>query len=672
MRHVLAAFAVLVVNASLLAAQTTCDPPQTPEQCLKQAFLDYCHYLKAPVSIGGAPQNPPPVGVCRASPSRDRQWIALTAFCAMLPPGVAAPGFCDLLDKAKRVGGVGFGPLATVYSHESRTWRPEHRLRSLAAWRYKTDVAGDPTVSLEEDERIFVIVEDTNPLLYAALAAKPTEKDTPEVEAIKQLVDQLGTALQGVLRTVGPAAAAAGVFDDLEKKVRAEISKLDQSVQNVACLVGLAAEQTSRAISVVQALESGEKHQYRLAPPTCSGPPSPPAFDFQGVEMSFGALLEQIGSSLAAVAPCRSMLEATANSLSADPKKIAQIFERYFKAKNDLAVTACPVESRLTQALTRLMKPYGSIIESVGAPSLANQSQTDEIKREMAVQHAGGLARLRSLIRLIERYEGILVQAKALAGKKDAIRKMVVQVQQFESRLHESRLGPVAECIDAAGAGTGDPCVTTGSLDPRFFLEPQVKRTRPTKIQEHSVTVKVDSPFAKQIAPERPQEATGAFKLDSVYRGIWGISASAIHTELKAPTFTALTDPDDDQKKIIGEGDRENRSGDVALMADYRLGRRLCRGIKGECGRWGDFVGIELGVGVRNEPAFFGGLSFRLGKYVRLGAGYTYQQVKELRDQMLGDPLDSKDDIKMRDTFDGDFYVSLSVTFNSISLFNAD
>jgi hypothetical protein len=43
----------------------------------------------------------------------------------------------------------------------------------------------------------------------------------------------------------------------------------------------------------------------------------------------------------------------------------------------------------------------------------------------------------------------------------------------------------------------------------------------------------------------------------------------------------------------------------------------------------------------------------KLGQHVRVGAGYTWQHVKELWGQSLGGPVLSKDDIKTQDTYDG-------------------
>jgi hypothetical protein len=84
-------------------------------------------------------------------------------------------------------------------------------------------------------------------------------------------------------------------------------------------------------------------------------------------------------------------------------------------------------------------------------------------------------------------------------------------------------------------------------------------------------------------------------------------------------------------------------------------------------------LGLQIGAGLdTGNPAFFWGVSYGLGKYIRIGYGETSQRVKTLKDgQTVGSPVVDKDAIKTRQEFRNDHYLSLTISIGSLKFFNA-
>ncbi len=664
--------------------------------------------------------------------SRDRQYLALEVACRQ---GDIECSHCKEFQAAlsEREGGETLAPLVLALDHRTGRWRSANRLAQLDKARVRMDVAGEPTVSLTGGERLVVVVENTNPLLYGAAAGKPTEVDAPELASIQELLKLAGGNIASYLKVLGEPSTreALGsarevyiasmrrhgklVVDNRPIELEAYIEALKRSGKDledrlleVQCRVGQTTAQTSRAVAFIQDLELGKGSDYLLSPPTPPRCGTISRLDFSIVSEAFAQLEKYLFSPGDRLEDCGSLLSAASAVLVADPvvpSKVSEALAQYdrtalapghclslanLKEETDLLlkdVRSALDEARQATEDMRAHADYLAELEKVDKPTPKQEALLAELRAEKMLAKENeriALDKLRQELRTKAANAPFLsaaaAQGAALAAvrkaageilaKRDDAQKAATQVQVFEERLNRYRVHSETTCPTSSDS---EPCVPSTSLDLRIIIEPQLKAVRQTKIQKHSVTLKPDSSYSTKIVATRPLEVRAEYSLDSVLRGLWGISASAIYTPLSSPTFGAVTDDGDPEKKVLAVTDESTRAGGVALLADFRLARWLfCRGAEAECGPTANWFGVELGVAVSDDPAFFGGISMRPSRSWRIGFGYTYQQVEALqRDQVLGQEIASADDIRLRDTFEGDWYISLSFALDSLSLFSS-
>ena len=184
--------------------------------------------------------------------------------------------------------------------------------------------------------------------------------------------------------------------------------------------------------------------------------------------------------------------------------------------------------------------------------------------------------------------------------------------------------------------------------------------TRPFKLR-------LDSSFSKEVATRRPE-------LDVSFATAWrggslvGIGVGIVYTPLTSPTWSAAPKPGSDTVKVVTRTDEETRAGAFGLFLNFRFLQAVAPSTRGT---W--FVpALQIGTGFDpSEPSFYAGGAFELFKYVRMGVGCTWQQVKRLNGQIEGVTEVSGDsDIKTRDGFDHRYYVSLSIAIDNLSLFD--
>jgi hypothetical protein len=84
--------------------------------------------------------------------------------------------------------------------------------------------------------------------------------------------------------------------------------------------------------------------------------------------------------------------------------------------------------------------------------------------------------------------------------------------------------------------------------------------------------------------------------------------------------------------------------------------------------------GLEIGAGLDTDHrAAFLGLSFEIGKAVRLSYGRTWQRVTVLRGQEEGvTEVKSDEEVRTRKAYRGDWYVSFSFAIDSLTVFKKE
>lgn len=664
------------------------------ERVLHEAFLSYCGTVT------------PPPEICTNYPSLAHQYLVLDVLC----PATGSAFCSDFTDAHNQTGGNTLAPLVLALDHETGRWSTHNRLAGAGMTRVKLDVAGEPTVSLARDERVTLVVENTNPLLYGAVAGKPTEVDTPELATIQKLLSALGGNIASFIRVLGAtdvAKAAAGTaLKDYSDELKVFAEELEKVLVAVECRAGQTAVQTSRAVTFIQSLELGKSGEYLLKPPTPSNCPATATVLASEVANAFDQLQTLLFAPQDRPEDCAARLDAFRAMATADPADPAKVrtaisgFEQVAPCSSTkldkwMSTGVGDIKELLEEAAAALIEMRANAaelaqLEAVAKPIPEQKQRRDELRKEKAEAEKLEREKLKTMRKLLaterkaeneileasnlaRQVASLRKDAEAILAKRDDVHKAAAQVEVFERRLDRYRIGAIQTC----GSPPVD-CINSASIDPRLILEPQLKDVRQTKIQKHSVTVKPDSPYASKVVATRPAELKGDYQLDSVLRGLWGISASVIYTDLASPTFAAVTSEDDTseddaEKKVIALTDETTRAGEIAILADFRLGRWLaCRKAPSQCGSKSRLFGVEFGARVGDDPAFFAGISLRPSRSWRLGLGYTYQQVKELRKgQEPGQVVASTDDIRTRDVFEGELYISLSFALESLSLFSS-
>jgi hypothetical protein len=168
----------------------------------------------------------------------------------------------------------------------------------------------------------------------------------------------------------------------------------------------------------------------------------------------------------------------------------------------------------------------------------------------------------------------------------------------------------------------------------------------------------------------RPAQSKLTYKAAWRHERLLGVGAGTIYTPLADPKWSAGPDSDDpDAKTVVKKSDEENRSGKVVLFLNWRLAQHVYAPAR----TWPARPGLEFGLGVSqpSDMALFAGGSLEIGRYMRLGGGWTWQKVKTLNGQEEGVTEVSKDaDIRTKDDFRGDWYVSLSLAIDSLKFFS--
>lgn len=621
----------------------------TPEGCFEEAFSVFCGSFSG-VDVPQVCEKTPPPGD-ELKVKRGLRWLTLEEYCL---PRSQADQACAIFAKSKDHPAV--RPAVLVYDHSNRAWRANG---SLDAERIERDVAGKPTVSLGRREELIVVVENTNPLLYTLTAGAATEVDIPELVEVKKLAGLLGGNISSLVETLNTEMAVRPAGDpnnpDFFMVLQQVLTSLQSASENVSCSTARITDQTSRAGHFIQRLELGGTAEYpiELSRKNCAN--QAVADLVTQSDKDFENLARQLREARAPGDLCLSFLQAAEKAFGGDFSKGDDIRKSILDA--EAAAPTCTAEMRVVSAqLLGPLRAMQAAIEQRPQPA-----DLTEHLRTLARPHLG---ETKKLVALITRYGEVHAGATTLLGKRDEVRKAATQVELFERRVRQHLLATLQNCSDA----TLGRCVVAESVSRRLVLANEFKPVRWDKIQNHSLMLEANAPLASMVVPSGPAKSEAPYSLDSITRGLWGIAASVVTTRIDEPTFTAVSDGAEKPKFTITKTDKETRAGEVALLVDYGLGLALFP----KKSTWVHGFGLEFGAGTdADQPAFFGGLSYRIGRFVRLGAGISYQQVTELEGQHEGQIVNSATDLRTRDRFTAKPYASFSVALEAFTLFSS-
>ena len=184
-----------------------------------------------------------------------------------------------------------------------------------------------------------------------------------------------------------------------------------------------------------------------------------------------------------------------------------------------------------------------------------------------------------------------------------------------------------------------------------------------TKDQVHEFRIGVETPFAGDVATRLPRVETSV-RFTSPKASMFGIGAGLVITPIQQATYKAVADAGGVRRITATEHD--SRTGQLALFVDWRL----IQAWHPAASTWVTRPALEGGVAIDTKtPGFFLGGSLEITKWIRVSAGRTWQNVTVLDGQQEHDPVANDDAIKLRDTFVGDNYVSVSFAIDALPLF---
>lgn len=273
-------------------------------------------------------------------------------------------------------------------------------------------------------------------------------------------------------------------------------------------------------------------------------------------------------------------------------------------------------------------------------------SEEDEVLRPL-------FQSLDAYLTLVERRKTALKTVGDLLAESGTAAKVGGAVDDFIRRLNDHRVA-------------GDPCsLQTGVLrvDRNPGLATQLSWTQ---VGTGGLQVVADSPFKGDAQLRHPDITAANFEIRKAGKWDFDVDVATYYTEIVDPKFSAVK-PAGATNPVITLTDEDSRAGELAMFLGLQWRpRKAARSLFS--------VGPELGIGLSTDhPSIFAGAGFGIGRYIKLGLGWTWQEVKELqRGQTLGvTEVENDAAIKTRTGYEDDYYISLSITIDELPFFKA-
>ncbi|HEX8411040.1 MAG TPA: hypothetical protein VF883_19415 [Thermoanaerobaculia bacterium] len=555
------------------------------------------------------------VSPCPRLAEEDARWAFVTTWCRRNPAAVE----CDALE------GLSGGPVVIAFNHKLQSWRAIYGVSDANI----DEATGIPEVhARNSNARVIAVVEDTNPLLYSAEAGAISETPSPAIAALQSLFDVLGPS---IITAMGFAEKP------LTADEAARITDLENAMKPVQCVTA----QTESAAEFIRAVETDGGATYTLMKAKCS-------VDASTLPAALKAI-EDAAEPLRTMDFCVSSATALLTLLDTPARSSA--------LQTNIDAVALP---------PRCVGPIGELANRILARArdvVADPSDA-AARKEWNDTAAGDIATLTRRKNAAASATKLVAAADALRGKEADLRTALRKIAAFETRLMQS-------AASTATKTPSDPISRTDIAD--FFVVQrggipvawEKKRTR-------TLTVKESSPFADVV--DGKSEVATSYSASVLSASLFDVAVAITHTQLASPVFGTVTAPAPTAtnpgatKLVIARKDEDERSGQLALFVSYPVLTLLAPGRS-----WTRNLGLDLGVGTgENLPAFFLGGSWRMGP-IRIGAGSTWQQVKALEGQQLGETVAAEGDIQLKNELDDSWYASFSLSLGeTLNLFKRE
>lgn len=608
------------------------------------------------------------------------QWVALRAYCEATPASAECTEWAAL-----RAGELSL-------NHRAEDWRSIGTIEE----RTKFDVNGKPEVALQHGDHMVIFVEGTNPLLFGVELQDATRDTLKQIDDLKDLAKSLAKIAGMGLKATSAVGESGDVLEELAKPLRT----LDGAVAKVSCVTDRTSRQVRRIVGFLQAIETGAVATYDPTPSQCvtDGQACPPdcgegmickdskcvdvygpeytnrvigdlelaveTFDRCGAVAKLGTALTKIGSEEFAAARTTYERATALSDCSAFTKRengapsISDRNKRVLDNPPDVAAAESNVaaaEKKVTAAEKALAKA-----RTKDKPKREQELTTAEeeltVAKEDLEARRQQLSSLMATGALLATTDSALAEAEELLTKTGALVNNVHQIVEFNTRVNEHALR------GAPGSPVSSRDVAT------FIIVPKVPDSVAwDETEAHPFKVLKTSPFADQVKTARAASIETNYKLIPASSRGWDVGVSIVRTRVADPTFAAIAPEGETAKKITVKKET-TRSGELAMF--LHLGAGL---VFPSVPRYFRTAGLEIGTAVSTDsPAFFAGLSVPLGRYLRIGWGYTVQRVTQLNGQKVGMEVADDDAIKTRKGFEGGHYVSLSISVGAVKLFTKD
>jgi len=526
---------------------------------------------------------------------------------------------------------VNWPPVATLeFDHITRRWTARGDLEQ----RTEKDINGIPTISLKRKEAAVVVVVSTNPLLYSVVPGEVKQENIEQLADLQKAASLLGATFATVLPTAG-VATSGDPFD-----IAADNLASESGLQPTQCIADKLTRQAFDIASFIEAVERDRAALYTLSPPPlCGANPVTSAT----VRQTWTTLFD---APALAKSFCPDAIDAAIALLNGDEAGIAANILLY------RAAAASPLCVRFAQPLIddqgqQVLSLNDSIEQFIIRPieTTSTKAMLDAIKTQ----------RLRGLQKVKTALSGVPeASAKAIASAA-TVNKAAEQVERFRARVVQNQLRPAQPCAGAKCASSADIA--------RFIVVPtEATKVRWDKIHTQPLKLSVDTPYAADVVPSRAATVDTLFKARTIDAAAWDIGVAVTSTRLKSPTFGVVD-------STIVVTDEESRAGNLAMMFNYLPLKTWASGTPSAI----QALGVQIGTGIdTKKPAFFYGISYGLGKYIRIGWGGTSQRVTQLREHEVGFNPITKEELRTRQGFENGHYWSLTISIGSVKLFTSN
>jgi hypothetical protein len=532
--------------------------------------------------------------------------------------------------------------LTLVFDHRQRDWIAG----SAIADRTEEDVNGIPTVDLGRKERLLVVVTNTNPLLFTVTAQDIKLENVEQFADLKTLAGLIGGNISAILAVRASQDAVIGISDTAIDRAIKGFDAAAAAYIAAQPLADCVSEHVFAASSFIQAVEAGRTDEYPLAPKKC------------GDQLLTGEVVRNVTRTLTShrktlVRRCAALPDSIVGILAADPTKVDAV---------TAAITAYKANTRLVDCSAWQEEPNlvgvvnAQIVDRIEGEIASGGSNLQPLYAELRGDFE---EKARVLAALVKGMKAVEEQIVKLIGGAAAMAKAAENLELFRERVFANAIATPAPCaIDATAR-----CIGADKLA-AFIIVPggPSRVTRWESLHTRPIKIAADSPYAADVVTRRTAVDT-SYKFRSKLPSIFDLGVAVTRTDLESPVFGAVKDSEG--KTRVAIVDQETRSGRMALMLNI-VPLRLWNTHK-----FIEPLGIQIGASPDSaKPGLFWGLSYGLGKYVRVGWGGTSQRVDTLRSETpLGKEIASKDDIRKRQAYKNDHYWSLMISIRALRLF---